>query len=116
MALRHALGTYTLLKKYLHPSVKSCNVQGRSQDLAGGGGGGARIIFFSFGSLHGKAMRFTREFGGMPPPPREIFLYSAIWCVLVSYLDQMIKKSDVFKKFQKLPFFIYKFQKLPFFI
>ena len=48
-------------------------------------------------------------FGGMPPP-RENFLKGAIWCVLV-----YIWIRFVFKKLQKLPFFIIKSLKFSFF-
>ena len=63
--------------------AKSMWVQGRSQDLGGG-----KNFFFRTGNLHvakrhaahGEAMRFAREFGGMPP--KTFFLNGAIWWVL----------------------------------
>ena len=65
--------------------------QGRSQDL----GGGAKNFFFRFGNLHvakrhaahGEAMRFNRKvWPSGACPSEEIFLNSAIWCVLLCIL------------------------------
>ena len=81
-----------------HNKVKIINnIQGRPQDLAGGG---AKNFFFRFGNLHvakrhaahGKAMRFARGFGGMPP--RENFLK---WCNLVRFgvhFDQILSLKN----------------------
>ena len=71
--------------------------QGRSQDL---GGGGARNIFFRCGDLHGEAMRFVRGVRGHAPPRKffKMVQFGAFWCIFGS--------DFVFKKFQKLPFFI----------
>ena len=45
-----------------------------------------------------KHRAFLGGFGGMPPPPEKFFLNDAFWCIF---------RSDfVFKKIQKLPFFI----------
>ena len=57
------------IKRYIR---KLC-IQGRSQDLAGGGD---KNFFSDF-----KICTLLGVFGGILP--REIFLYGAIWCLLV---------------------------------
>ena len=61
-------------------------------------GGGPRKIFFRFGNLHVAKLGGP---GGMPPPPRNLFemvQFGAFWCIYGS--------DFVFKKFNKLPFYI----------
>ena len=67
-------------------------IQGRSQDLAGGGGKNYFFQIWKFACARGVRRH---------APPRKFFKmvqFGAFWCIF---------RSDfVFKKFQKLPFFI----------
>ena len=86
----------------------TCRMTSYAWASPGFGRGGQEFFFFRFGNLHvakrhaahGEAMRFARGVWGHAPPRKffKMVQFGAFWYIFLSHF--------VFKKFQKLQFFI----------